>query len=103
MAPYSMSPTCDTSPGSTTGVGDTQTGREAGLGICKIPSGMEQSCGPGRAQTWPLLTTTPEDKSFIPTGRHFRAGLVVFWGQHPAVVVFRKATSPGRLQAPCSH
>lgn len=27
MAPYSMSPTCDTSPGSTTGVGDTQTGR----------------------------------------------------------------------------
>lgn len=26
-----------------------------------------------------------------------------FWGQHPAVVVFRKATSPGRLQAPCSH
>lgn len=68
MAPYSMSPPCDTSPGSTTAVGDTQTGRGAGLGICKIPSGMEQSCGLGRVQTWPSLTTTPKDKSFFARG-----------------------------------
>lgn len=46
----------------------TQTGRGAGLGICKIPSGMEQSCGLGRVQTWPSLTTTPKDKSFIARG-----------------------------------
>lgn len=68
MALQSTSPTCDTSPGNTTGVGDTQTGRGAGWRICKIPSGMEQSCGLGRVQTWPLLTTTPKDKSFIATG-----------------------------------
>lgn len=61
-------PPRDTSPGSTTAVGDTQTGRGAGLGICKIPSGMEQSCGLGRVQTWPSLTTTPKDKSFIARG-----------------------------------
>lgn len=59
---------CDTSPGSTTAVGDTQTSTGAGLGIRKIPSGMEQSCGLGRVQTWPSLTTTPQDKSFIATG-----------------------------------
>lgn len=68
MAPYSMSPTRDTFPGSTNSVGDMQTCRGAGLGICKIPGGMEQSCGLGRAQTWPSLTTTPKDKSFIATG-----------------------------------
>lgn len=44
------------------------TRRQAGLGIWKIPSGMEQSCGLGRVQTWPSLTTTPKDKSFIATG-----------------------------------
>lgn len=43
------------------------TRRQAGLGICKIPSGMEQSCGLGRAQTWLSLTTTPKDKSFMAT------------------------------------
>lgn len=59
---------CDTSPGSTTAVGDTQTGTGAGQGISKIPRGMEQSSGLGRVQTWPSLTTTPKDKSFMATG-----------------------------------
>lgn len=41
---WHYTPTRDNS----SGVQDIQTGRGAGLRICKIPSGMEQSCGLGR-------------------------------------------------------
>lgn len=103
MAACSTAPTRDTSPCRSTRTRDRQAGREGSLGrkvICKLTQlNASRTVDRGGRRPWPSLTSTPKDESFH---CNWLAFLVVFWGQHLTTLISRKATFPGRLQAPHS-